>query len=176
MLATPATSAVPASDDALEEVLRQHGPMLARIAATYEADPMRREELVQEIVLAVWRSLASFEGRASLRTFLARIAHNRGVSHVARETRRPATAAEEAPEEAAAGPALDPAQQASAEQTYEHLLAAVNHLPLGPRQVISLALEGFDHGEIAQSLGISVNNVGVRLNRARRALREELGA
>lgn len=151
--------------------------MLARIATTYEADSMRREELVQEIVLAVWRALGTFEGRASVRTFLARIAHNRGVSHVARETRRPITVeADEASHRAPASAAMDPAQQVSAEQTYARLVAAVAQLPLGPRQVISLALEGFDHGEIAEALGISLNNVGVRLNRARRALREELGA
>lgn len=162
---------------ALEDVLGEHGPMLARIAATYEADPMRREELVQEIVLAVWRSLERFEGRSSVRTFIARIAHNRGVSHVGREVRRPQTLDHgEGAEQAVSGPTLDPAQQVNAEQTYERLVVAVAKLPLGPRQVISLALEGFDNGEIADALGISVNNVGVRLNRARRVLREELGA
>ncbi|MEO0423880.1 MAG: RNA polymerase sigma factor [Pseudomonadota bacterium] len=162
---------------ALDDVLREHGPMLARIAATYEADPMRREELVQEIVLAIWRSLQRFEGRSSVRTFIARIAHNRGVSHVGREVRRPQTFDhDEGVAHAVAGPSLDPAQQVHAEQTYDRLVAAVARLPLGPRQVISLALEGFDNGEIADALGISVNNVGVRLNRARRVLREELGA
>lgn len=157
----------------LERVLAQHGPMLARIAATYEANPMRREELVQEIVLAAWRALDRFEGRASLRTFLARIAHNRGVTHVGRERRDPTLAGQD-DAQALAGPLHDPAQQVSAEQSYRRLISAVANLPLGPRQVISLALEGFDHEEIGQALGITVNNVGVRLNRARRALREAL--
>ncbi|MEM9384383.1 MAG: RNA polymerase sigma factor [Pseudomonadota bacterium] len=170
-----AAVATPCAPIALNEVLGEYGPMLARIAATYEADPMRREELVQEIVLAVWRSLERFEGRSSVRTFVARIAHNRGVSHVGREIRRPQTVDEgDGPAHSAAGPAQDPVQQVNAEQTYERLVSAVGQLPLGPRQVVSLALEGFDHREIADALGISVNNVGVRLNRARRALREEL--
>lgn len=150
--------------------------MLARIVSTYEADPARREELLQEVALAVWRSLDGFEGRASLRTFLARIAHNRCVSHVARERRRidgsgaPIDAADAADDSTL----RQPLPLVQAEQTYARLVAAVAALPLGPRQVISLALEGFEQAEIAETLGISVNNVAVRLHRARRALRAVL--
>jgi RNA polymerase sigma-70 factor (ECF subfamily) len=52
---------------------------------------------------------------------------------------------------------------------------AVRALPLARRQVVTLALEGFSHAEIAQALGISEGNVAVRLNRARSALSAVLG-
>jgi RNA polymerase sigma factor (sigma-70 family) len=136
----------------------------------YEADPARREELWQEVLLAIWRALPGFRGHSSVRTFVARIAHNRCVSHVARETRalpRVSQPAQEAP----ADTALQPHHLLQAEQTFTRLLEQVAAMPLGPRQVISLALEGFETAEIAEALGITTNNVAVRLNRARAALK-----
>jgi len=57
----------------IEAVLREHGPMLARIAGSYESEPARRDDLLQEISVAVWRALPSWRGDASLRTFAARV-------------------------------------------------------------------------------------------------------
>jgi RNA polymerase sigma factor (sigma-70 family) len=158
----------------LEQVLCEHGALLARVVATYEHDQAHREELWQEVLLAIWRALPGFRGDAGVRTFVARIAHNRCVSHVAREARRPASGPATVLDETPADPVHHPHQQLLAEQTFSQLLAAVAALPLGPRQVISLALEGFSTTEIAEALGISSNNVAVRLNRARTALRQWL--
>src|SRR3546814_19424760 len=71
----------------IDDVLRQHGPMLSRIAASYEFESARREDLLQEISLALWRALPRWRGEASLRTFAARIAHNRAVDPLARHCR-----------------------------------------------------------------------------------------
>ena len=60
------------------------------------------------------------------------------------------------------------------EQESERLARAVQRLPVGHRQVVTLALEGFSYGEIADVLGISETNVGARLTRARQMLRELL--
>ena len=72
-----------------ETIAREHGAMIARVARSYEANAARAEELVQEILIAVWQALPSFRGASTLRTFVARIAHNRAISHVAREARSP---------------------------------------------------------------------------------------
>src|SRR6202021_3799908 len=58
-----------------------------RLAFSYEAGASVREELIQEIALAIWQALAHFRGDCSERTFVYRIAHNRGLTHVGR--RRP---------------------------------------------------------------------------------------
>jgi len=60
-------------------------------------------------------------------------------------------------------------------QESAQLLAAVRRLPLIQREVVVLALEDMDYGEIAAVLGISETNVGVRLNRARASLRKLMG-
>jgi RNA polymerase sigma factor (sigma-70 family) len=57
-------------------LLATHGPSLARLAGSYARDPTEREDLFQEIAIAVWRALPRFRGECSERTFLFRIAHN----------------------------------------------------------------------------------------------------
>jgi RNA polymerase sigma-70 factor (ECF subfamily) len=100
-----------------------------------------------------------------------RIAHNRGINHVLRRRLR-----HDEPLDGIALPdgAPDPEREASQRQQRERLQAAVTRLPLGLRQATVLMLEGLDHREIADVLGISENNVAVRLNRARMALTREL--
>ena len=158
-----------ADDGRFEQILAEHGAALMRLAASYEADAARCQDLFQEICLAVWRALGRFRGECSQRTFVFRIAHNRGLSHRAR---RPPAAREL--EEAGiepADPAADPEQSASLGQRRRRLQAAVRQLPLAQRQVLTLALEDFSHRQIAEVLGLSENNVAVRLSRARAALR-----
>ena len=155
----------------IEAVLREHGPMLSRIAGSYEAEPARRDDLLQEISLAVWKALPAWRGDASLKTFCARVAHNRAIDHLARERR--ARGDELQDEHADAGP--DPLDHAQAHQRRRDLLRAVRALPLGQRQVVVLALEGFAQREIGEALGLEDNTVAQRLSRARRQLQAGLG-
>ena len=73
-----------------EALIVEHGAMVARICASYERDPELARELAQDVFLAVWRALPSFRGESSTRTFVARIAQFRAVSHVAARVRVPA--------------------------------------------------------------------------------------
>ena len=72
-----------------DQIAREHDATIKRIASSYEAREHLIEELVQEIYLAIWRALPSFRGDSSLRTFVARIATNRAVTHVARACKSP---------------------------------------------------------------------------------------
>jgi RNA polymerase sigma factor (sigma-70 family) len=146
--------------------------MLSRIAAAYEARPSQREDLCQEIAMALWRALPRFRGEASMKTFAAQIAHNRSVNHVIAQ-RRDGRLTDL--DERLADPRACPEERTAQEHARARLLAAVRSLPLGLRQVVTLALEDFSHAEIAAMLGLSVNNVDVRLSRARRALKDALG-
>lgn len=152
-------------------LLAAHGPSLTRLAASYARDPAGRDDLFQEIALAVWRALPTFRGECSERTFLFRIAHNRGVSHVAR--RGPPTLPLEADVDVPdRGP--NPEQALSTEERGRRLVEGVQRLPIGHRQVLTLALEGMAYGEIAEVLGMTESNVGARLTRAREMLRRLL--
>jgi RNA polymerase sigma factor (sigma-70 family) len=160
---------------ALEEhfdgLLAANGPALARLAASYTNTRTDRDDLLQEISMAIWQALPRFRGECSERTFLFRIAHNRSVAYLARVRSRWNEFSEETE---IRDPAPDPEFEVAQEQTAERLRRAIYRLPLAYRQVVTLALEDLGYSEIAGVLGISENNVGVRLNRARQILRELL--
>lgn len=152
-------------------LMEAEGAALARLAASYAREPGDREDLFQDIAVAIWRALPRFRGECSERTFLFRIAHNRGIAHIARR-RLPIIEAGEDLELRDARP--DPEQSLSAEQQGRRLLDAVLGLPVGYRQVVTLALEGMSYAEIGDVLGIAESNVGARLTRARQVLRTRL--
>jgi len=161
-------------NDTTDDALERYGPALARVAASYARSRHDRDDLLQDILVAVWRALPRFRGACSLRTYLFRIAHNRGLQYVWRlrgqRERERAQIDDDGLVDGRPGP-LDCAEGASLESTMQE---AVRRLPLGQRQVMTMVLEGCDHAEIADVLGIAVATVAVRLHRARTALKRTL--
>lgn len=162
-----------AAEARFRSLLEQYSAPIARLAAAYEPNRADREDLVQDVWLALWRALPAFRGECSERTFIYRIAHNRAIAHAGR--RRSAVAdLEEAADLPHPSPTseqvLDMAQQRA------RLLAAIQRLPILQREVVTLSLEDLSHAEIADVLGISENNVAVRLTRARAELIQRMGA
>lgn len=157
----------------LDECLREHGPALWRVIASYAPAGPERDDLAQEVLLAVWKALPRFRGESSPKTFVLRIAHNRCLSHAWQRARRPSGSDSELVRLADPRPALD--EQLARRQRVERFLEHLRTLPLGQRQVLTLALEGLSHAEIAEVVGITPENVAVRLGRAREALRRSLG-
>ncbi len=149
------------------ELLREHGPGLGRIAASY-ARPADQDDLRQEISIAIWNALDGFRGDCAERTYLFRIAHNRGLSHVARRR----IVGEELPSVPDQAPG--PEACAAGREEVEQLFAALRALPVAQCQVLTLVLEGMALAEVGACLGITAETAAVRLSRARAALRERL--
>ena len=158
-----------------DRILSEYGPAISRLAFSYEAVAGVREELVQEIALAIWQALPHFRGECSERTFIYRIAHNRGLSHVWKR-RPPHQPLEDLGEsDQPVDPRPHPEEQAALTDQRARLIAAIQSLPVAHRQMIALMLEGLSHAEMAEVTGITENNVAVRLNRARKMLKDVLG-
>lgn len=148
------------------------GPAIYRAVRSYAPPGADREDLTQEVSLAIWRALPGFRGECADRTFALRIAHLRGLSFAARRRLR----AREGPGddgavEAAPDRAALPDARAEGREDVERLFAALRKLPIPSRQALALALEGLEHREIGDIIGTSTENVAVRLSRARAALR-----
>jgi len=154
-------------EERFQKLLSANSHALMRLAATYTKTPSDRDDLFQDIALAIWRALPAFRGESSERTFIFRIAQNRAITHIAQ--RRPAMAPEEEVE--VPDPRPNPEKGFAKEQQVRRLSEAIHLLPVEYRQVIALILEDLNYSEIAEVLGISESNVGVRLNRARQMLR-----
>ena len=157
-----------------EETMREHEHALYRVVRSYAPPGAEREDLAQEVALAVFRALPMFRGDSSVKTFLLRVAHLRGVSYLAKRRAARGRAALEIDLEGLADPGAPADMRASSREDLERLFAAIRRLPIPSRQVLAFALEGLSHAEIAGAVGTSVENVAVRLSRARSTLRKEL--
>jgi RNA polymerase sigma-70 factor (ECF subfamily) len=157
------------------------------------------EDTVQEVLLAAWRGLAGFEERASVRTWLYRIATTRCLNTLRAASRRTAkewdvpgvelplpsrtgeiTWLEPLPDSVLDPAFSQPGPEARYEQTESISLAFVTALQvLPPRQVAVLVLRdvlGFRAHEVAEMLDSTVDSVNSALKRARAGLRQRLGA
>jgi RNA polymerase sigma-70 factor (ECF subfamily) len=154
-----------------EHISTAYGPAFVRLTACYEIRPDAREDLLQEILVAIWKALPGFRGDCSEKTFALRVAHNRCLTHVWRrgKSREREGDLPEVPD-----PGKSPEALAIDSRRREILLAAIRALPVNYRQVLTLALEDLAPSEIAAVLGVTENNAAVRLNRARKALRTAL--
>jgi RNA polymerase sigma factor (sigma-70 family) len=148
--------------------MKTEGAALTRLAASYARGSDDRDDLFQDIAVAIWQALPRFRGECSERTFLFRIAHNRGIAYI---TRRGPRAIESGEELELRDGRPDPEQSLSIEQERQRLLDAILKLPVAYRQVVTLALEGMSYAEIGDVLGIAESNAGARLTRARQMLR-----
>lgn len=162
--------AEPTRDARFDDALAIHGPALERLARAWEANPDLRRDLLQEIHIALWRSLEAFDGRCSLRTWVYRVAHNAASTHVARQMRlkaREFVGLEELPEI----PDHAPGQSASTHRDQLDLLYAMIHQlkPLD-RQVMLAYLEGLDAASTAEITGLSARNVATKIHRIKQLL------
>jgi RNA polymerase sigma-70 factor (ECF subfamily) len=169
-LSTAAKSNLPETGgDRFDRLLAANGPALMRLALSYTNNSGDRDDLLQDIAVAIWQALPRFREECSERTFLFRIAHNRAIDFLRR--RRELTAPIDSDDlfpDARPNPEAGLARQ----QQGERLRRAIFLLPLPYRQVITLVLEEMSYSEIAEVLGVTETNVGVRLNRARQLLRK----
>jgi len=155
-----------------DALIRDHGAMISRICASYERDPEIARELVQDVLFAIWRAMPKHRGEGTFKTFAARIAQFRSISHVARQSRLPRN--EPVSEEFLDHSAMPEAEAINVDQR-NRLMAAVRLLPITYREPAVLTLEGLTPSEIASVIGISTDLVAVRMSRARALLRRLLG-
>ena len=162
-------------DTLYERVNADFAAPLVRLARAHEADSSPQQDLLQEIHIALWRSLSAFGGRCSLRTWVYRVAHNAAASYVLRRQRRfdkhlvdlddveiPADAAE-------LDTAVDEARMVA------RIHGLVQQLKPLDRQIFVLYLEGLSMEDIAEIAGLSQVNTRTKLHRIRALLAARLG-
>jgi RNA polymerase sigma-70 factor (ECF subfamily) len=157
-------------DELYEEAVSTHGPALDRLARAYEADPELRRDLLQEIHLALWRSLDSFQSRCSLRTWIYRVAHNVAASHIVVNRRQSAHELVSIDDIEATEDRSSVANIADRRIALERVMVLVRELKPLDRQVILLYLEGVDAAGIAEVTGISSSNVATKIHRLKNIL------
>lgn len=151
-------------------LINQHQGLIHKICIMYESDPEVRNDLFQEIVLQLWKSFPTFRGEAKITTWMYRIALNTAISGFRKETRKVKT-------EDLKDVHFNISENGSdeKEENFQKLQWAIRQLSEIDRGMIMMALEEVPYEEIAETIGISQNNVRVRMNRIREKLRKLIG-
>lgn len=156
------------SDEECAALLDRNRERLRRLAIAMCHEEAEREDLAQEMVLAVWRGRSGFRGEAKASTWLHRIAVTVALQRLRRRRTRPQPVAlDDGPEPEA--PDADAARTAR-----QDLLRAMARLPDVDRAVLALHLEDRPLAEIAEVVGSTPNAIAVRLLRIRERLRHLL--
>ncbi|MCA8900955.1 MAG: RNA polymerase sigma factor [Hyphomonas sp.] len=145
------------------------GPALQRLARATEANEDRRCDLLQDMHVALWQSLAGFDGRCSLKTWVWRVAQNVAASHVGREARRnsgrmPLADAGDLPDTVSLSSLVEETDAA------RRLATWIRRLRPQDRQVMTLYLESLSGAEIADVTGLSPGAVATRISRLKAQL------
>ena len=157
----------------LQRLLTAHAADIDAILRTHTDDEMDRDDLRQEIAIAVWKAMPRFLGLSSERTYVLRIAHNRAVSFRLRLARNRALFR---PLEVDAAADARESAEHDIERLSAALRSAMTRLPAPQHQLLALAAAGLSPGQIATRTGRSAGAVRVALHRARQAVRHLVGA
>jgi RNA polymerase sigma-70 factor, ECF subfamily len=154
--------------------LGAHGSSVMKVARAYTLTSEECRDLAQEILLQAWRSLPNFRGQAQPVTWFYRVA-----LHTAMNWRRKDLHRRRSQKPLVEFHEFTTEEPTSAElcqhrDTVEHLYKAIRQLPQADAALVLLYLDELSYLEIAEVLGISENHVGVKLNRAKKALGELL--
>lgn len=155
---------------AFARLMEEYGVALRRLAGAYLRDAAARDDLFQEIALAIWTGLPGFRGEASERTWIYRIAHNTAATHAHKlRTRR---GRERQAQDADPEPAerRTPETEMDDRSRQKRLFAALRELPTLDFQIAVMHLDGLSYSEISDVVGLTQTNVGARLSRIRAAL------
>jgi RNA polymerase sigma-70 factor (ECF subfamily) len=155
-----------------ERAVADYGNALKRLTHAYESDADRRQDVLQEIHMALWESLARFDGRSALGTWVYRVAHNTATSVcIRRKSARLQLVSLEDIELPTAN--VDRERDFDERQGMERLLALIQRLRPLDRQVMLLYLEDIEARAIGEIVGLSAANVATKIHRVKKVLAQQ---
>ena len=154
--------------------LDAHLGLMLKVVRGCAAAPQDQDDLFQEISLQLWSSIPAFRGEAKETTWIYRVAFNTALGWRRDEKRRRVKHEaflkfNETPDVSSSH-----SQQSRDNEIVEMLYAAIRLLPKVDASLALMHLDGLSYREMGDVLGISENNVGVKLNRIRKQLAGQL--
>ena len=145
--------------------LSQHKGLLFKVVRAYAFTPHDQDDLFQEIITQVWNSIPRFRAESSVTTWLYRVALNSSLAWARKERKHwGRTQTLDGTEPALIEPMLT--RNPRRDWLHEEI-AQMDHID---RSLTLLLLDGFSYRDMAETLGISENNIGVKINRIKARL------
>jgi RNA polymerase sigma factor (sigma-70 family) len=150
------------------QIIEQHKGILFKVARTYCLNDDYKQDLLQEMMIQIWKSLHRYDDKFAITTWLYRISLNVAISFYRKNIHRQNVSL----------PLIDIIQSVQNEENgekqeqltlLEHFISELNNLD---KALILLYLEDKSHAEISEVLGLSVSNVGTKLGRIKEKLKK----
>lgn len=159
--------------DAFPAIYRAHVVAVYRRLTRILGPIAEREDLTQDVFLAVHRELPRFRGDAQLSTFIHRIAINRACEHLRRQSRRPVMLVDDWFFDELVGPACSPEQQSAAREELARVFACLARIKPKKRVAFLLrVVDGLSFEEIAELVDATPEAVAKRVQHGQRELAE----
>ena len=154
--------------------LDAHLGLMLKIVRGCAATPQDQDDLFQDVLLQLWSSISAFRGEARETTWIYRVAFNTALAWRRGERRR--RVGHEMFLKLDVSPRSQPghAEALPEKEIVERLYTAIRQLPKVEASLALMHLEGLSYAEMAEVLGISENYIGVKLNRIRTQLADQL--
>jgi RNA polymerase sigma factor (sigma-70 family) len=150
-----------------EKILTDNKHKIYRICSVYAVQPMEPEDLFQEVIFQLWKSLPSFKGKSSVNTWVYKIAINVCLrSKLKLEKTKEKTVRFDAIQFSKSSAQIS----AFEEERFESMRACIADLSDADKSIIILYLDEVAYREIAEITGISENHVAVKMKRIRKKL------
>ena len=159
----------PVKEQKLKELLTDHKEMIYRLCYAYLYNKEDIEDLFQEITINIWNNLDQFRGASKISTWIYRIVVNTALLYNKKD-KKLRTVFTPIDVEPPLSPMDEPDEYIEKENRIEKLGVAINQLRKQDRLIISLVLEGVKYEEIAEIMGMTLNYVGVKINRIKTKL------
>lgn len=155
-----------------EQWLGSHGAVLHHVVNGF-AEGADRHDLMQELLLAVWKAVPAFRSSAKPSTFIYRVAHNAALTwkRTQKNYRKRVDAFEA---ETLTTTHAPPETSTREREMLELLYVRIRALPPLDRSLILLHLDGVSYAEMADMHGLTESNVGVRLTRLKQKLSDAM--
>ena len=144
----------------------EHERLIHKVCHLYAHDPIDRKDLFQEILCQAWRSHGQFREASRFSTWLYRVALNTAITHYRKKSRH-----KEMPVEPEWFRHESPPDPYSGD--IERMYAAIKRLSRVDKAIIFLYLEDCSYDDMSEIMGMTVTNIGVRLNRIRKRLKDD---
>ncbi|MFY8025756.1 MAG: RNA polymerase sigma factor [Sediminibacterium sp.] len=156
-----------AADKSFIQLLNQHQKIIHKVCNLYLNWQEDKEDLFQEITLQAWKAYGQFRGDAKFSTWLYRVALNTAITFFRKEKKKDfIDSVAEMPDH------IHFTEKDSIEEKTQAMYKAIASLSKIDKAIVMLYLEDYSYAEISEIIGITANNIAVKMNRIKVKLRE----
>lgn len=151
------------------QIIEAHKGILFKVARTYCYDDEDRQDLIQEMMIQIWKSLHKYDGSFAITTWLYRISLNVAISFYRKNAQRQKNSIPLIREHHSVHEEVGSEKQEQLEQL-EQFISELSNLD---KAVMLLYLEDKSHIEVSEIMNLSVSNVGTKISRIKEKLKKK---